>query len=294
MRVLIFGRTGQVAHELLRASWPREFQVTALGRPNCDLSEAQAVGRAVGEAHPDIVVNAAAYTAVDRAETEPELAERINCEAPAAMAVACQQTGAALIHLSTDYVFDGSKSDSYRENDPIAPLSVYGRTKAAGESAVRAALARHVILRTSWVFAAHGNNFVRTMLRLGSERPELKIVCDQRGSPTAARDIARAIASIARSIAADGKSWGTFHFAGDEPTTWLGFAEAIFALAARSVALVPIVSAEYKTAAQRPLNSVLDCGRIRQEYGIDRPSWRRALADVLAELREPGALSGTT
>jgi dTDP-4-dehydrorhamnose reductase len=266
--------------------WPEDWEIVLLGRADCDLQDTEATAAAIHAVRPEIVINAAAYTAVDRAESEPQSAERVNRDAPAAMAAACDRLGAALIHLSTDYVFDGSKKVPYRENDPVNPLSVYGRTKAEGERAVREALPRHVIIRTSWVFAAHGANFVRTMLQLARERPELRIVDDQNGAPTAARDIAGAIATIAERLAEGQGDWGTFHFTSAEPMTWFGFAQAIFELYGRQPRLIPIASAEYRTAAQRPLNSVLDCERIAQQYGIGQPSWRAALQDVLIGLDE--------
>jgi dTDP-4-dehydrorhamnose reductase len=238
------------------------------------------------------VISAAAYTAVDHAEAEPEVAGQVNRDAPVAMAKACQELGAALIHLSTDYVFDGSKPGAYVEDDPVAPLSVYGRTKAEGETGISQAAERHVILRTSWVFAAHGSNFVRTMLRLPPGEPELRIVFDQHGAPTAARDIANAILSVAGAIRQGRKNWGIFHFTSAEPTTWYDFAQAIFKHAQRPTKLVPITTAEYKTAARRPLNSMLDCGRIGRDYGILQPSWRHALAEVLGELQEPASIAG--
>jgi dTDP-4-dehydrorhamnose reductase len=241
---------------------------------------------------PDLVINAAAFTAVDRAEAEPEVAGKVNRDAPVAMAEACEELGAALIHLSTDYVFDGSKPGAYVEDDSKAPLSVYGRTKAEGETGISQALEKHVILRTSWVFSAHGSNFVRTMLRLSTEHPELRIVFDQHGAPTGARDIADTILSVAGAIGQGRKNWGVFHFASAEPTTWYDFAGVIFEGARRPAKLVPITAAEYITAARRPLNSVLDCGRIARDYDIRQPSWRRALAEVLAELQETADAPG--
>ncbi|HEX4160453.1 MAG TPA: dTDP-4-dehydrorhamnose reductase [Rhizomicrobium sp.] len=293
MRILIFGKTGQVGRELARAPWPEHWSVELLGRAECDLLNRDSIAGVIHTARPHIVINGAAFTAVDRAQAEPETAEKVNCDAPAAMAAACRNVGSALIHLSTDYVFDGSKSGAYLENDPVGPRSVYGRTKAEGERAVAQALPQHVIIRTSWVFAAHGTNFVRTILRLSHERPELRIVEDQKGAPTAATDIATAIATIARRIT-DGEkdAWGTFHFTGAEPTTWLGFAQAILGLSGRHTRLVPIATADYRTAAQRPLNSVLDCGRIAREYGILQPSWRLSLEDVLTEIDDMAEPAG--
>jgi dTDP-4-dehydrorhamnose reductase len=209
------------------------------------------------------------------------------------MAAACRETGSALIHLSTDYVFDGSKTVPYLEDDPVAPLSVYGRTKSEGESAIRGVLPQHVMLRTSWVFAAHGANFVRTMLRLANERTELRIVEDQKGGPTAARDIAAAIATIAGQIVLGNGTWGTFHFTGTEPTTWFDFAREIFDLSGRQVEIIPITTAEYRMAARRPLYSVLDCGRIGRHYDIGQPLWRVALRNVLSEMGEMAESNGS-
>lgn len=282
MRVLIIGKTGQVGRELSRLEWPAH--VTQLGREECDLSDAASLARAVEISEPDIVINAAAYTAVDRAESEPELAMTVNGRAPGELARACAKRGAALIHLSTDYVFDGTKLSAYVEDDPVNPLSVYGRTKEAGEVAIRDAHDRHIILRTSWVFSAYGTNFVKTMLRLAATHPELRVVADQIGAPTSARDIAHAIAVIAKAVSAGRAEWGTFHFASAGPTSWHGFAEAIFSGAPSPPKITPIATAEYPTPARRPANSVLDCTRIGQVYGIAQPSWRAALAEVLADI----------
>jgi dTDP-4-dehydrorhamnose reductase len=284
MQILIFGRSGQVARELGRQSWPEHIGVRQLGRDDCDLGDADAVAEAVRASRAEIVINAAAYTAVDKAETEPALAAKINRDAPAAMAKACANTGAWLIHLSTDYVFDGRKASPYVESDPSAPLSVYGRTKADGEAEIRSALAQHVILRTSWVFAGHGNNFVRTMLRLSAERPELRIVCDQQGGPTWAGDIASAVRLVSEHIRTGNGGPGTFHLTGKEPTTWHDFALCIFRMTGRDMRIVPIKTADYPTAAKRPLNSILDCSRIARTYGILQPDWRRGLVAALSEL----------
>jgi dTDP-4-dehydrorhamnose reductase len=283
MRVLIIGKTGQVGRELSRLEWPAH--VTQLGRAECDLSDTASIARAVDANEPDIVINAAAYTAVDRAESEPDLAMTVNGRAPGELARACAERGAALIHLSTDYVFDGMKHGAYAEDDSVNPLSVYGSTKEAGEAAIRAVSDKHIILRTSWVFSAHGTNFVKTMLRLAATRPELRVVADQIGAPTSARDIAHALAAIAKAIGEGRAPWGTFHFASAEPMSWHGFAEAIFANAPSPPKITPITTAEYPTPARRPANSVLDCTRIGQAYGIVQPSWRAALAEVLADIR---------
>jgi dTDP-4-dehydrorhamnose reductase len=293
MRILIFGSTGQVGRELGRVAWPASVTVQPLCRSQCDLSVPARAAEMILQIRPDIVINAAAYTAVDRAESEPTLAAALNRDVPSAMADACRNAGARLVHLSTDYVFDGRKAEPYVENDPVAPLSVYGRTKAEGEAAIRNRLPEHVILRTSWVFAAHGSNFVRTMLRLARERAELRIVADQQGSPTAARDIAQAIAAMVCRFADGCSFWGTFHFASSEPTSWFSFAEAIFIFRGARPKLVPITTEEYKAPARRPLYSVLDCARVGETYGIVQPSWRAALADVISELGETAAIEGT-
>jgi len=243
-----------------------------------------------------IVINAAAYTAVDRAESEPEAAWADNCTGPANLAASCHDARVPLIHLSTDYVFDGTKIGAYREDDPVNPLGVYGKSKEAGDRAVRGALPRHVILRTAWVYSAHGSNFVKTMLRLAvdpqpTERPVLlRVVADQTGSPTSAADIAAAIGAIVQQIAAGNTSWGTYHFAGGGAVTWHGLAEAIFELASPWRGPPPLVeaiaTADYPTPARRPANSVLDCSRIGAAFGIVPRPWRAALAEVIRELYE--------
>ena len=201
MKILVLGTSGQVGHALMRASWPANAAVAGLARPAVDMADPGSLDRVMAEHAPDLVVNATAYTAVDKAESERDTAFAINRDGPAHLAAACAARGAALIHISTDYVFDGSKPAPYVEDDPVAPVNAYGASKEAGEAAVRSLAPRHVILRTSWVYAAHGANFVKTMLRLGRERPELGVVADQIGAPTAADDIASAIVRIAERIA---------------------------------------------------------------------------------------------
>ena len=288
MRILITGRDGQVGHELGRVAWPAASTVHLLGRTDGDLTDAASLRRILAALRPDLVINAAAYTAVDRAETEPEQAFAVNRDGPAALAAACHAQGAALIHLSTDYVFDGTRPTPYREDDKVAPLGVYGASKEAGETAVRTEVPRHVILRTSWVFGAHGTNFVKTMLRLAATRPELRVVADQHGCPTPAADIASAVATIAAAIGAGRGVWGTFHFCGAGPTTWHGFARAIVDRARPGPdgrpRVLPIATAEYPTPARRPVNSVLDCTRIGQAYGVVPPSWHGGLEEMLAAL----------
>ena len=292
-KILVFGRTGQVATELRRAAWPEGFVVECLGRENGDVTRANDVRRVVVGARPAVVVNAAAYSAVDKAESEPEVAFAVNRNGPAHLAQACSEVGVPLIHISTDYIFDGEKTGAYVENDAANPVSVYGASKEAGERAVRQDLAAHVILRTAWVYSPHGHNFVKTMLRMGREHDELTVVDDQRGCPTAAADLARAIAGIASQLAA-GKTDGfdTFHFCGAGVTTWYGFARAIFELAAargaKSPNVKPITTRDYPTPAARPKNSVLACTRIRRVYGIERRPWYDSLVECIDELFAAG------
>ena len=283
MRVLVFGRSGQVAGELVRRA-PADVCVTALGRRETDLMDPGAGARAVLEHGPDVVVNAAAWTAVDAAEADPDAARRLNAEAPAELAEACARSATPFVHLSTDYVFDGSGTRPWRANDPVDPRSVYGRTKLDGERRVLAAHPDSVIVRTSWVFSALGSNFVRTMLRLGAERDELGIVADQVGGPTWAGAIADACLRVAQTrLAGDGQG-GVYHFAGAPDASWADFAESIFEQSAADVVVKRIATSEYPTPAARPLNSRLDCECIQRTFGITRPDWRRDLRGVIAEL----------
>jgi dTDP-4-dehydrorhamnose reductase len=288
MKVLVLGAGGQVGRELCRHSWPEDARPTALDRLGLDITCREAVFATIGGTCPDIVVNAAAYTAVDRAESEPNAAWATNCIGPSNIAAACRESGISLIHISTDYIFDGTRSGAYREDDPANPLGVYGVSKEAGERAVRAALREHIVLRTAWVYSKHGHNFVKTMLRLARERPVLRVVRDQIGSPTSAADIADAIVQIAQRIANGNAAWGTYHFAGAGAVTWHGFAEAVFDLASRWRGPPPrvesITTADYPTPARRPSNSVLDCSRISAAFGIRPRPWRAALAEVIEEL----------
>lgn len=282
MRLLLIGRTGQVATEVLRRA-PRGVAVTALGREAADLSDPAACARAVRDAEADAVVNAAAWTAVDRAEAEEEAARVVNAHAPAAMARAAAERGLPFVHISTDYVFPGTGEAPHRPEDPTGPLGAYGRTKLAGEEGVRAAGGRHAILRTSWVFSAHGANFVKTMLRLGRERAEVSVVADQVGGPTPAAAIADACLTVARALAG-GAEGGTFHLAGAPDVSWAGFAEAIMAEAGLAARVNPIPTAAYPTPARRPANSRLDCSSLERAFGVGRPDWRAGLRDVLRDL----------
>jgi dTDP-4-dehydrorhamnose reductase len=288
MHVVIFGGEGQVGRELARLAWPSGVTATALGRSQCDITDPASIEHALAALRPDILVNAAAYTAVDRAENEPDRAFAINRDGARHLAELAAGRGFPLIHISTDYVFDGSKIGPYVETDPVAPLGVYGSSKQAGEAAIIACLEHHVILRTAWVFGAFGGNFVKTMLRLGADRPELRVVADQIGGPTAAQDIAAAIGIIVGAVARGRGRWGVFHFGGMPPISWHGFASEIIARAAAPPNGRPIVTAittaEFPTPARRPANSVLDCGKIERAYGIPAPDWSRGLDRVLEEL----------
>lgn len=323
-RVLLFGRGGQVGGELVRLFGQRgpagaaataatcatpqpEYELTALDRAACDLSDVGAVHAAIARVKPQVIVNAAAWTAVDRAEAEPDACRRINADAPAAMAAAARDSGALLVHYSTDYVFDGHARRPYREDDPVAPLGAYGCSKLDGERAIAASGCAAVILRTSWVYGMTGQNFLRTMLRLAGEREELGVVDDQEGSPTWSRSIARATLQLldrhVRDPASDHDTGpdpapdpraglglgpglpGIYHATAAGSTTWFGFASAIFELApgiTRRPLLKPLATAEYPLPAPRPAWSVLDCSRLRTRFGVTLPGWREALSECLS------------
>lgn len=278
--ILVFGKSGQVATELQRLCPDAVY----LGRAQADLSDPEACRAAIKAHAPRAVINAAAYTAVDRAETEEALATRINGDAPAAMAMACAQLGIPMVQISTDYVFDGAGTAPFAPEHPTAPLGAYGRSKLIGENGVRAADGPHAILRTSWVFSAHGNNFVKTMLRLGAERSSLTVVADQIGGPTPAKAIAKACLTLAEELQADPGKSGTYHFSGAPETSWAGFAREIMMQAGLTCQIEDIPSADYPTPARRPLNSRLDCTDLRK-VNLSQPDWRKSLADILSELK---------
>jgi dTDP-4-dehydrorhamnose reductase len=280
MRLLVFGRTGQVARELARLA----PEATFLGRAEADLADPAACAALIAATDADAILNTAAWTAVDRAEAEEPAALIVNGTAPAAMARVAAARGLPFLHISTDYVFDGAGRQPIAPDHPTAPLSAYGRTKLAGERGIRAAGGPHAILRTSWVFSAHGTNFVRTMLRLSETRERLGVVADQIGGPTPARAVAAALLTMARAIADDPALSGTYHLSGTPDTSWAGFARAIFAQGGRSTQVDDIPTAAYPTPARRPPNSRLDCTSLQAAFGIPRPDWRPALADILKEL----------
>ena len=279
--ILIFGQTGQVARELARRV-PAGFTITQLSRAEADLADPNACAAAIFASEADAVINAAAYTAVDRAETDEAAATVINAASPTAMAMACAARTIPFLHISTDYVFDGSGTSPFPPNRPTAPLGAYGRSKLLGEHGIRAAHPNSLILRTSWVFSAHGTNFLKTMLRLGRERPALNIVADQIGGPTPAAAIAEALYTCARALLRGAKG-GTHHFAGTPDTSWADFARAIMQAASLPCTITDIPSAAYPTPAQRPLNSRLDCTSLAR-FGLTRPDWRAAIPAILHEL----------
>jgi dTDP-4-dehydrorhamnose reductase len=295
MRMLLLGADGQLGTELRRSLAPLGDVIAAtrdgvLGDARCeqaDFSEPAALPALVARVAPDVVVNAAAHTAVDRAEQERDLSFRLNAEAPAALAAACRDRGARFVHYSTDYVFDGRGTRPYREDDPTAPLGVYGASKLAGEEAVRASGADAMIFRTAWVYASHSHKFLRTMLRVGAERDELRVVADQYGTPTPAALIADVTAHALRHVPA---RTGTWHLTPTGQTSWHGFAEAIFAgavergLLPRAPKVVAITTADYPTPAARPAYSVLDTSLLQRDFAIALPDWREGLARVLDEL----------
>lgn len=281
MVLMVLGSDGQVGSALRWKALERGTGVIGLNRAELDITQAGRVMDAVRDLRPEAVINCAAWTDVDGAEKEGIAAYAINAEGAGNIAKACSRMGTPLVHLSTDYVFDGSKRTAYVEDDPVSPVSVYGRTKEAGERAVRDTWGKHVILRTAWVFGAHGGNFVKTMLRLADQGMEkLNVVDDQRGGPTPADAIADACLDIAeRANSADIAPWGTYHFCGRPSVTWHGFASAI--LKDRQITLNPCTTAEFPRPAPRPANSVMDCTRIRRAFGIEQPDWREYLPELV-------------
>ncbi len=287
MKILLTGCAGQLGRELKR-SLASLGELVACDRRQLDLTQPETLRDTVRAVAPTVIVNAAAYTAVDKAESEPAMAEAINATAPAILGEEAKRLGALLIHYSTDYVFDGTKLAPYTESDNATPLAAYGRSKRNGELAIAASGARHLILRTSWVYGLHGANFMKTMLRLGRERSELRVVGDQIGAPTWARHLADVTALI---LARDDVAGGLYHLAAAGETSWHGYAEAIFAeaLAAGLLEKTPLVhritSADYPLPAPRPGNSRLDCSLFRRDFGLALPDWRTGLTDCLADAR---------
>lgn len=286
--ILQIGANGQVASELRRQLAASGVAHQVLARPELDMAEPASVERAIDAAEPfDILINCAAYTAVDRAEEEEELARAVNALSVEAAARACKRRGAAMIHISTDYVFDGEKDGAYTEDDPVAPIGAYGRTKLEGEQRLADVLERFAIVRTAWVYSHHGNNFVKTMLRVGRERDALRVVDDQHGCPTQAGDIARMLVAVAGQMDKPGAG-GIYHYCGAGETSWCGFAREIFEQTAGWAFAAPHVEAietkDYPTPARRPKNSVLSTSKIERQFAIEPRDWRDALAETLQEL----------
>ncbi len=288
MKVLVIGKEGQLARSLLRHGRETGDEIVLVGRPEIDLAEPQTLADAVAAAKPDVVINAAAHTAVDDAEGEPEKAMAVNGIGPGALAEACHRLDIPLIHVSTDYVFDGTAERAYREDDATSPIGVYGQSKLEGERRVVAAARKHVILRTAWVYSPWGKNFLKTMLRLGETRDEVSVVSDQIGCPTYAPHLAAACLAIAarvRDEPAGAPLWGIYHAAGSGETPWSGFARELFkqaeARGGRAVAVKPISTAEYPTRARRPANSRLDCGKLERVFGLRLPRWEVGTAECI-------------
>lgn len=287
MKILISGQHGQVSRELQRRLGAT-CELVVLGRDQLDLAHPHQIRQQVQRLRPDLIINAAAHTAVDQAESEPEAAFAINATAPGILAEEALALDIPLIHYSTDYVFDGSKSEPYNETDAPNPLGVYGKSKLAGEQAITAVQGKHLILRTSWVYSIHGRNFLLTMQRLLQEKPELRIVADQIGAPTWAGTIANStLALIERWQAGQAGAWGTYHLTAQGETSWFGFAQAIGEALRQQgkpcATLLPIPSSDYPTPAARPLNSRLDCTRLQREWAVSQPDWQSALRECLAE-----------
>jgi len=287
MKVLVTGADGQLGRELVRLGQSVDFEVYGLNRHQLDITNKIKIKQILARISPSLVINAAAYTHVDRAENESDLAYAVNKDGPTYLARYCANNQLKLIHISTDYVFDGTKSQPYQESDPVAPLGVYGRSKAQGEAAIRSILPNHIIVRTAWLYGVYGNNFVKTILKLAAEKPTLQVVADQFGSPTSAEGLAEALLTISNKINANDKiDWGTYHYCCKGITTWHGLAERIIELAAPYAALQTrqveaITTAEWPTPAKRPPYSALNCTRIKSRFGIDPEPWPQSLKHTI-------------
>lgn len=291
-RITIIGCNGMLARDVKMLLEKEGCRVSGFDLPEIDITDRESIMGCLGNIPgPNLLVNCAAYTAVDKAESEPGPAYAVNRDGPGNLAHACRTMDIPMIHISTDYVFDGKKNGAYVEDDPPNPLSVYGKSKLEGEEAVRSELPEHLIVRTAWMYGTGGNNFVKTMLRLAREREELRVVADQHGCPTWSRDLAGAIVHMAGALASNpgGAGWGTYHFCGDGPTTWFDFAGAIIDEGRKYEDLkvqriLPIPTSEYPVPAKRPLNSVLDNGKILRTFGIQPPPWRTSLRKMMGKL----------
>lgn len=287
MKILVTGSKGQLGFELIRQGDRFDVEMVGVDLPKTDISDKSAVIRTLSSVRPAAVINAAAYTAVDKAESDQETAFAVNRDGAANLAEASAEAGIPLIHISTDFVFDGKKRMPYIETDPVSPLNIYGKSKAEGEDAVRSRHAEHLIIRTSWLYGVFGNNFVKTMLRLGAENPLLRVVADQQGCPTSAADLAEALLTLAVRIwDRNGVPWGTYHYSGRGITTWHSFTEKILELARpygriRAERVEAVSTTDYTTPAKRPPFSALDCGQIQNTFGIIPRPWQESLKIVI-------------
>ncbi len=294
MRILLTGAKGQLGREILKQAPGNACDCIGIDIAEADLTDPGQVERVMDTSRPDLLINAAAYTQVDAAETDARAAFAANRDAAAHLAAACAAARIPMVHVSTDFVFDGKKTEPYVETDPVAPLSVYGQSKAAGEEAVRRTLGQHLIIRTAWLYGVHGHNFVKSMLRLGRENRELRVVADQIGCPTFAGDLAGALLTLCRRIRnQDQVPWGTYHLCGHGAVSWHGFAQRILQIAHRldmvgAVKVTPISTAEYPTPAPRPAFSVMACEKIHTGFGIDSPPWQASLENMLKRLAKLG------
>jgi dTDP-4-dehydrorhamnose reductase len=292
MKILITGAEGQVGKELVSIAKQHGLDVIAAGRAELEITQLKNIESAIQHHKPDLVINAAAYTAVDRAEEEQDIAYAINRDGAENLASVCKEQDIPLLHISTDYVFDGTNSEAYSEMDAVSPLGIYGISKWQGEEAIRQKLPQHIILRVAWVFGAQGNNFVKTMLRLAKDRDELNVISDQFGGPSPAKDIAKTLISLAETYQKEKTlEWGTYHYCGTEKTNWCNFSKEIFTQAKekglinKEIKVHAITTAEYPVPAKRPANSMLNCSKLKNTFGIEMPSWKKALNEVLIELK---------
>jgi dTDP-4-dehydrorhamnose reductase len=290
MKLLIIGSKGQLGSELVIKCKRNDFSFLALDLPEFNITDPSQVEKTLAAFKPSIVFNASAYTNVDKAETDLAIAFSVNSDGPANLAIYCDKNRIPIIHISTDYVFDGSKGQAYTESDPVSPLGVYGKSKEEGESKLRSILKQHIILRTSWLYGAYGNNFLKTMLRLGNEKKRIKVVSDQYGCPTCAADLAEAVVDISKQITQNPKIfWGTYHYCGLGITTWHKFAKAIFEIAGqyqnyKVSSVEAITTAQYPTRTKRPAFSALDCNLINKNFGITQKPWQGSLKKTIKRI----------
>jgi len=287
MKLLIVGSKGQLGSELVRECKENNFKFLALDLPEFNIADSFQVEKTLADFMPSIVINASAYTNVNKAETEPEISFSVNSNGPANLAICCKKNRISIIHISTDYVFDGTKGKPYFESDPVSPLGVYGKSKEEGERRLRSMLERHIILRTSWLYSAYGNNFVKTMLSLANEKESIKVVSDQYGCPTCAADLAETVVDISKQITQSHKvAWGTYHYCGHGIITWHKFAKAIFEIAGqyhsyKVSSVEAITTAQYPTRTKRPSFSALDCSLIKKHFGINTKPWQESLEKTI-------------